>query len=114
MTLSIAIPSDVPLLAISSAAKPLITVKQDGTVVVHEYGADKEAARMFYESLHLEGTTLYQKVAEQADEIERLRADRDRLLTTLRLMDGSDDMPPWAQALIVEVFTAISSQDPTP
>jgi hypothetical protein len=42
--------------------RPLITIDKDGTVTIHEEGAEKEAARVFYEALEFEGRTLVKRI----------------------------------------------------
>ena len=53
----------------------LVTIRQDGTVEVHKEGADKEAAKLFYEALQIEGKTLHDHIAALKAENEELRAD---------------------------------------
>jgi hypothetical protein len=62
-------------------SEPLITLKPDGTVVIHKEGADKEAAKVFYETLQIYGKSLHQEIERlrAEKEIERLRAEVDRL-----------------------------------
>jgi len=76
--MSITQPLPEYLVYIASAdSKPLVTIKPDGTVVIHHPGADVEAAERFYRSLEIRGTTLFQ-------EIERLRAENARLRRALQ------------------------------
>lgn len=42
--------------------RPLVTIAKDGTVTIHEEGAEKEAARVFYGALEFEGRTLYKRI----------------------------------------------------
>lgn len=42
----------------------LVTIEQDGTVVVSNEGADREAAKRFYEALQFYGQTLFGRVKE--------------------------------------------------
>ena len=66
---------DLPyLLELNDAGAPLVTIKPDGTVVVHREGADREAARVFYEALQMEGKTLHARIAELERENRELRS----------------------------------------
>ena len=42
----------------------ILRIEHDGTVVVSQYGKEKQAAEMFYEALQIEGKTLHQKIAK--------------------------------------------------
>ncbi len=53
--------------------KPIVTVKPDGTVVIHEYGDDKEAAKIFWGSLEFYGKGLLQRISELEAENEKLK-----------------------------------------
>ena len=74
--------------------KLLVSIKLDGTVVIHEAGADKEAARVFYESLQLQGQTLFQRIATLEAEsgilarcqesLSEVTAERDGLKAALQ------------------------------
>jgi len=46
-----------------SGAKLLVSIKYDGTVVIHELGAEKEAAKIFYEALEINGKSLVARIA---------------------------------------------------
>lgn len=77
------------------SAEPLVSIKPDGTVVIHQEGGDKEAAKKFYEALELEGRTLHDRIAKlekQHLDIQSARAvefiERDRLRDTLKLADA--------------------------
>lgn len=61
------------LIQISGNDKELIRIEQDGTVVISEYGADKKAAKSFYESLQIEGQTLFQKIKDLEEQIIKLK-----------------------------------------
>ena len=50
--------------------KPLVTIAHDGTVTIHEEGAEEEAARVFYRSLEFEGKTLYKRIEKLREAIE--------------------------------------------
>ena len=39
-------------------SRPLVTLKTDGTIIVHEMGADVEAATRFWDALRFQGKTL--------------------------------------------------------
>lgn len=41
---------------------PIVTIKMDGTVIIHKEGSDKEAAKIFYDSLQVEGRTLLHRI----------------------------------------------------
>ena len=41
-----------------------VTIKLDETVIIHEYGADKEAAKLFWCGLHVHGKNLLQRISE--------------------------------------------------
>ena len=57
---------------------PFVTVKCDGTVVIHKEGGDKEAAKAFYDSLQIEGVTLHQKIEQLQRELAAADAELDR------------------------------------
>lgn len=88
---SLTITAPVPqyILAISDMNnEKLVEIKPDGTVIVVREGADKEAARVFYESLQIQGQTLFQQLAERDQEIERLKSLDD---TAMRLVLCHDE-----------------------
>lgn len=58
----------------------LVTIRQDGTVEVHKEGADKEAAKLFYEALQIEGKTLHDHIAALKAENETLQVRIDELM----------------------------------
>ena len=43
------------ILALYAKSEELVRIEPDGTVVISKEGADKEAARIFYESLQIQG-----------------------------------------------------------
>jgi acylphosphatase len=62
---------------------PLVTITNDGTVIIHKEGADKEAAKKFYEALQLEGKTLHEKIAEKVSEIAEMEPIYAKLQATI-------------------------------
>lgn len=54
----------------SNSMEKIVTIHNDGTVEIHKEGGDKEAAKVFYESLQIEGTTLHQKIDRLTAELE--------------------------------------------
>lgn len=56
--------------------EPLVTIQEDGTVVIHKEGAVKEAAKVFYDSFAFEGKTLRQQIESLKSQL----AEKDRLL----------------------------------
>jgi hypothetical protein len=42
----------------------LVTIKLDGTVVIHHAGADLEAAKAFWNAVQVEGKTLLDRIVE--------------------------------------------------
>ena len=56
-----------------SGAKPLVSIKYDGTVVIHELGAEKEAAKIFYEALQINGRSLVARIATLEAELVSYR-----------------------------------------
>jgi len=61
------------LLEVSNVNEKLVTIERDGTVIIHKEGNDKKAAKLFYESLMIEGKTLHQKIKELEEELEICR-----------------------------------------
>lgn len=57
------------LIQIGRIDEPLVGINRDGTVIVYKEGADKEAAKLFYEGLQFEGVTLHKRVAELEAEL---------------------------------------------
>ncbi len=55
------------------AAKPIVSIKADGTVVVHKLGGEKEAAEIFYRELQIRGKTLFARIAELEAEVASLK-----------------------------------------
>jgi hypothetical protein len=53
--------------------KLLVGIKPDGTVIINEPGADKEAAKVFYESLQYHGQSLVARIAELERELAAYR-----------------------------------------
>jgi len=45
-----------------SKSQELVTIGRDGTVTIHEEGAETEAARVFYEALEFEGKALHKRI----------------------------------------------------
>lgn len=58
------------LLEIASTER-ILTIKRDGTVVVHKEGASKEAAEEFYRHLQIEGQTLHQRIAHLEEQLSK-------------------------------------------
>ena len=58
---------------ISTYNEQIVTIEADGTVVIHKEGGDKEAAKLFYEALEIEGKTLHAKIEELTKENEELK-----------------------------------------
>jgi hypothetical protein len=54
-------------------ARPLVTLKPDGTVIVHEPGADVEASRRFWETLEFHGKSLSAHLGVARKEISDLQ-----------------------------------------
>lgn len=67
-------PSDV-LLTIGQDSEPVVSIMADATVVIHKEGGDKEAAKMFYETLEFEGKTLLARIQYLEDRLERNRGE---------------------------------------
>lgn len=44
--------------------KPIATIGHDGTVTIHQKGADKEAAELFWASMQIKGQTLFSQIAD--------------------------------------------------
>lgn len=61
------------LLEISDGTEPLVTIKPDGTVVIHKEGSAPQAAKLFYEALQIEGKTLFERIKELDKEVEQLK-----------------------------------------
>ena len=61
------------LLLISNPEERLVSIAVDGTVTYYKEGAAPEAARIFYESLQIEGRTLHRQIAELKRELAALR-----------------------------------------
>jgi len=64
--------------------EPLVTIEMDGTVVIHEYGAEKEAAEIFWSALHFYGKDLIQQVSD-------LEAENKCLKNKLKMYDEQND-----------------------
>lgn len=64
------LPADI--LICGGTHEPLVTIKPDGTVVIHKEGADRDAAVGFYRCLEIEGKTLHARIAELERENRRL------------------------------------------
>lgn len=62
-------------LQIANLSGPLVSVKVDGTVIVHREGADKEAAKMFYDALQFEGKTLRQRIKDLETRVHDLEQE---------------------------------------
>jgi len=61
------------LLEISDGTEPLVTIKPNGTVVIHKEGSAPQAAKLFYEALQIEGKTLFGRIDELKKEVEQLK-----------------------------------------
>lgn len=48
----------------ASPTREIAHIKPDGTVVLSEPGADREAARLFWDSIQFRGTTLIVRIRE--------------------------------------------------
>ncbi len=64
------------ILYLQNNNEPILEISHDGTVTVHKYGAEKEAACLFYEFLQFEGQTLYQKIEALEEEIKILKKEK--------------------------------------
>lgn len=63
--------------------KPLVTIGQDGTVTVHELGSEPKAAKIFWDSLHIHGVSLFNQITLLTEE---LKATRQRLEGDIRVL----------------------------
>ena len=63
------------LIQISHEFKELVRIEPDGTVIISEYGADKKAAKVFYESLQIEGKTLFQKIKDLEEQLKKCQKE---------------------------------------
>ena len=61
------------IIDISNGDEQLVSIKPDGTVIIHKEGADKEAAKKFYESLEFEGKSLFARIEELEEENKVLK-----------------------------------------
>ena len=61
-----------------SGGKPLVSIKPDGTVIVHEPGADREAAKAFYEALQIRGRSLVARIAQLETELAAYRTNEEK------------------------------------
>jgi hypothetical protein len=53
--------------------RPLVTVGNDGTVTIHEYGAERQAAEIFWNALQVAGMSLVARIAALEDELAPYR-----------------------------------------
>ncbi len=58
---------------VNGLQESIVTIGPGGTVTIHKEGGDKEAARIFYEALEIEGKTLHQKIAELEAELKQYK-----------------------------------------
>ena len=54
----------------SDEGKVIATILSDGTVELKEKGADKKAAELFWNSLQIEGMSLFEKIKNLEKELE--------------------------------------------
>lgn len=87
------------LISFTGNTETIACIKPDGTVVLYKEGADKEAAKLFWGSLQIEGQTLHQRISDlrQLSEglqlaCDDLRAERDKLKGALEaLLPGLEE-----------------------
>jgi len=53
--------------------KPLVSIGLDGRVVIHQKNCEDEAAKVFYESLQIQGMSLFEKIDELEEENAKLK-----------------------------------------
>jgi hypothetical protein len=82
-----------PLMVISiedprdkSFTKPLVTIRANGTVQIHEPGADVAAAQVFYRSLQVEGQTLHGKIKDLEMHLERVQKMHSDALSRIEVL----------------------------
>ncbi len=66
--------------------KPLVTIRANGTVQIHEPGSEPVAAKIFYGALQIEGQTLYGKIKDLEllnANLREINKDQARRIITL-------------------------------
>ncbi len=58
---------------INMGCEELVRIEEDGTVIIHKEGGDKEAAKAFYECLEFEGQTLHKKIKDLEEKNKELQ-----------------------------------------
>lgn len=75
------------LMELHNDGEPIATIAPDGTVTIHQEGGDKEAAKIFWSSMELEGNNLHMKIAELTAENVILRDKNEKLEEHIRKVD---------------------------
>jgi len=60
-------------------AKPIAVIKLDGTVELLEEGADKKAAKVFWNEIQVQGKSLITRITELEQECKSLEAENEML-----------------------------------
>ena len=68
--------------------KELVTIKPDGTVIVHEYGSEPEAAKIFWDAIQLYGKTFLQQIQELENKVSELTDENARLKARLDMFNA--------------------------
>lgn len=71
-------PVKADLLRIAGEAnEPLVTIGPDGTVTIHKLGSAPEAARVFWDAIHVHGVSLFNRITELEADLDDCRKVRD-------------------------------------
>jgi hypothetical protein len=66
----------VDLLVIHGTDKPIASIGPDGTVTIHQLGAEPKAAKAFWDAIHVHGVSLFNRITTLEAENSALK---DRL-----------------------------------
>jgi len=80
-------------------SRPLVTLKTDGTIIVHEMGADVEAATRFWDAIRFEGRTLREERDTARRELCEQAAENKRRMAGVIAWRGRDeaDVRGWSE-----------------
>jgi uncharacterized small protein (DUF1192 family) len=72
----------------SDDTKDLVTIRMDGTVEVHEYGAEPKSAKVFWDAIQLYGKTFIQQIQELRNRISELTSENEKLKAKLDMFNA--------------------------